>query len=144
MTPERFAHLADAYGADLRHWPAAEQEDARRLLASGETSVHETLRQAAWLDRQLDIHRAATPDPLLVRAVLAAAFTPASSSFWRRHWEWLSSLGIVGVGLAGAAAGMLVVSLSLPLTGTPEVLPSIFDHGDVELFQGLDAEENDQ
>ena len=144
MTPERFAHLADAYGGDLQHWPAADQEDARRLLASGNEGVHAKLRQAAWLDRQLDSHRATAPDPLLVRTVMAAATAADSSSFWRRHWEWLSSLGIVGVGLAGAAAGMLVVSLSLPLTSIPDVLPSIFDHGDVELFQGLDGEESNQ
>ena len=32
MTPERFEHLADAYGGDLRRWPEAEREAARRLL----------------------------------------------------------------------------------------------------------------
>lgn len=35
MTPERFAHLADAYGADLQRWPAQEQGSARALLDSG-------------------------------------------------------------------------------------------------------------
>ena len=25
MTPERFVHLADAYGADLQRWPSAER-----------------------------------------------------------------------------------------------------------------------
>jgi hypothetical protein len=32
MTPERFAALADAYGADLRRWPSREQDAARPCL----------------------------------------------------------------------------------------------------------------
>jgi DNA-directed RNA polymerase specialized sigma24 family protein len=51
---------------------------------------------------------------------------------------------IDGAGLAGIAASMLVASLSLPLTGTPDVLPSIFDHGDADLMLSLDAEESEQ
>lgn len=144
MTPERFAQLADTYGADLKRWPLAEREAARRLSESGDPMAQRALQQAAWLDQQLDSHRAALPDPLLIRNVVASAFISERPSFWSRYAEWLSSLGFVGVGLAGIAAGMLVVSLSLPLSGTQELLPSVFDHGDAEQILGFDTEEADQ
>jgi hypothetical protein len=144
MTPERFAHLADAYGADLKRWPEAEREDARALIAQGDTRVLVALDQASWLDRRLDTHRAAQPEGRLVQKIVASASALERPSFWDRYSEWLSRIGFVGVGLAGIAAGMLVASLSLPLTGTPDVLPSIFDHGDADLMLSLDTEESEQ
>jgi hypothetical protein len=144
MTPERFAQLADTYGADLKRWPQAEREAARRVSESGNPIARSALQRAAWLDRQLDSHRVALPDPRLTRDVVASAFLTARPSFWSRYGEWLSSLGFVGVGLAGIATGMLVVSLSLPLSGSPDLLPSVFDHAEAEQILGLDAEEVDQ
>jgi hypothetical protein len=144
MTPERFAHLADAYGADLKHWPEAEREDARTLIASGDTRVLVALDQAAWLDQRLDAHQAAQPDVLLIQTIVASAFAVERPSLRARYSNWLPRIGFFGVGLAGIAAGMLVASLSLPLAGTPEVLPSIFDHGDADLMLSLDAEESEQ
>lgn len=144
MTPERFAHLADAYGADLKRWPEAEREDARALIAQGDTRVLVALDQASWLDQRLDTHLAAQPEGRLVQKIVASASALERPSFWDRYSEWLSRIGFVGVGLAGIAAGMLVASLSLPLTGTPDVLPSIFDHGDADLMLSLDTEEGEQ
>ncbi|WP_062382297.1 hypothetical protein [Pseudomonas abietaniphila] len=144
MTPERFAQLADAYGANLNHWPEAVREDARRLIATGDSRVSVALDQAAWLDKRLDTHQAAQPDVLLMQKIVASAFAVERRSFWARYSTWLPSMGFVGVGLAGIAAGMLVVSLSLPLTGTPDVLPSVFDHGDADLMLSLDVGENEQ
>jgi hypothetical protein len=144
MTPERFAQLADTYGADLKRWPVAEREDARAILESGDTAARSAYEQAAWLDRQLDSHRAALPDSWLIREVVASAFVTERLSFWHRYADWFSRLGFVGAGLAGIAAGMLVVSLGLPLPSTPDLLPSVFDHADAELMLGLDAEEADQ
>lgn len=144
MTPERFAHLADAYGADLKHWPEAEREEARTLIARGDTRVLVALDQAAWLDQRLDTHHAAQPDALLIQKVVASAFAVDRPSFWATYSGWLARIGFVGAGLAGIAAGMLVASLSLPLTGTPDALPSIFDHGDADLMLSLDAEESEQ
>ncbi|MEY4255816.1 MAG: hypothetical protein RLZZ141_1043, partial [Pseudomonadota bacterium] len=31
MTPERFKHLAQTYGANLKRWPEAEQAEAEQL-----------------------------------------------------------------------------------------------------------------
>ena len=144
MTPERFAHLADAYGADLEHWPEAEREDARTLIARGDTRVLVALDQAAWLDQRLDTYRTAEPDAPLVQRIVASAFSVERPYSRSRLSNWLPRLGFVGAGLAGIAAGMLVASLSLPLTGATEALPSIFDHGDADLMLSLDAEESEQ
>jgi hypothetical protein len=144
MTPERFVHLADAYGADLKHWPAAEREDARALIKRGDPQAINALQQASWLDRRLDNHPVTAPDQLLIREVVASAFTVEKASFWSRYADWLSRLGFIGAGLAGVAAGMLVASLSLPLSSAPDLLPSILDQGDAELILSLDAEESEQ
>lgn len=145
MTPERFIHLADAYGADLAHWPAVEREDARTLLAQRNPQALAALQQAQWLDNRLDTHRAPLADPLLMRQIVASAYaSEPPSSFWRRYADWLSRLGFVGVGLAGIAAGMLVASMSLPLSAAPDWLPSVFDHGEAELMLGIDSEEGEQ
>ncbi len=144
MTPERFIHLADAYGADLKHWPAAERETARLLIERGDVCVLEALQQAAWLDQRLSSHQVAAPDSLMIRQVMASAFVARRPLFWSRYADWLSRIGFVGVGLAGIAAGMLIVSLSLPLSSTPDVLPSVFDHGDADLILGVEPGETEQ
>jgi hypothetical protein len=144
MTPERFVHLADAYGADLKHWPAVEREDARALIKRGDPQAINALQQASWLDLRLDNHPVAAPDQLLIRNVVASAFIVEKASFWSRYADWLSRLGFLGAGLAGVAAGMLVASLSLPLSSAPDLLPSILDQGDAELILSLDAEESEQ
>src|SRR5262249_23203027 len=72
MTPERFATIVDAYGADPERWPNAERASALALLERS----HEggTLRAAAGaLDALLDPAPAAVPDPGLERRVLARA-----------------------------------------------------------------------
>lgn len=143
MTPERFTHLADAYGADLQRWPASERADAQALLAEGRPELLEALDQARWLDGLLDSHQVAAPTPELFRRIVASA-PIAAPSFWGRHPGWLSRLGFVGAGLAGIAAGMLVVSLGLPLPSASETLPSIFEQSDADIVMSINAEESDQ
>ncbi len=143
MTPERFTHLADAYGADLQRWPATERAGAQALLAEGNPELVEALNEARWLDGLLDSHKVLAPTPELIRRIVASAPVPAPS-FWGRHPGWLSRLGFVGAGLAGIAAGMLVVSLSLPLPSASETLPSIFEQSDADIVLSINAEESDQ
>ena len=143
MTPERFTHLADAYGADLQRWPATERAGAQALLAEGNPELVEALNEARWLDGLLDSHKVLAPTPELIRRIVAAA-PVAAPSFWGRHPGWLSRLGFVGAGLAGIAAGMLVVSLSLPLPSASETLPSIFEQCDADIVLSINAEESDQ
>ncbi|NVZ18398.1 hypothetical protein [Pseudomonas costantinii] len=143
MTPERFAHLADAYGASLHRWPIAEQAAAQALLDSGNANAREALHEASWLDTQLDGHQLAFIDPALARQIRQSA--PRRASFWSRYASWLSPAGLVGVGIAGIAAGVLVTSLSVPLPMlSSEVLPSVFDQGDAEVVFTVNAEETEQ
>ncbi|KGE63926.1 MULTISPECIES: hypothetical protein [Pseudomonas] len=143
MTPERFAYLADAYGADLQRWPLAERGAAKALLASGNPSAREALDQAGWLDAQLDSHPLAFTDPALTRQIRESA--PRRRSFWSRYAGLLSPAGLVGVGVAGVVTGMLVASLSVPLPMvSAEVLPSVFDQGDAQVIFTVNAEETEQ
>ncbi|MFW0753910.1 hypothetical protein ACN1C3_04030 [Pseudomonas sp. H11T01] len=144
MTLERFSHLANVYGADLQRWPSTERAAAQVLLAGGDAEVLKVLHQARWLDNILDSHPVAAPTPDLVRRIVASAPLAAPPSFWTRHARWLSRAGFVGAGLAGIAAGMLVVSLDLPLTTSPDALPSIFEQSDADIVLSINAEEIDQ
>ncbi|MGB3123048.1 MAG: hypothetical protein WBB95_04505 [Pseudomonas sp.] len=143
MTPERFAHLASAYGAGLHRWPDAEQASAQALLDSGSVSAREALREAGWLDSQLDAYELAFADPALARQIRQSA--PRRASFWSRYANWLSPAGFVGVGVAGIAAGVLVASLSVPLPSlSSDVLPSVFDQGDADVVFTVNAEDTEQ
>jgi hypothetical protein len=143
MTPERFAHLANAYGADLQRWPSTEQADAQALLARGDANALDALHQARMLDSLLDSHQVAAPNPGLAQQIAASATYTAPTPFWLRYAGWLSPAGFIGAALAGIAAGMLVASLSLPLSA-PETLPSFLDHSDADIVFSMNAEENEQ
>lgn len=143
MKPERFVHLADAYGADLHRWPLAEQAPAQALLNSGSAIAHEALDAASWLDAQLDSDQLAFVDPALARRIRQSA--PRPLSFWSRYARWLSPAGVVGVGIAGVVTGMLVASLSVPLPMlSSDVLPSVFDQGDADVVFSVNTEEGEQ
>ena len=143
MTPERFVHLADAYGADLQRWPLAEQAPGQALLESGSAVAREALDAARWLDAQLDSHQLAFVDPALARQIRQSAPRPAS--FWSRYTSWLSPASVVGVGIAGVVTGILVASMSVPLPMlSSDVLPSVFDQGDAEVVFTVNAEETEQ
>ena len=143
MTPERFAYLADAYGADLQRWPVTEQRAAQALLDGGDPAAREALDEAGWLDAQLDSYQLALTDPALARQIRQSA--PRRRSFWSRYANWLSPAGLVGVGIAGIVSGMLVASMSVPLPMlSSEVLPSVFDQGDAEVVFSVNAEDTEQ
>ncbi|MBY8948660.1 MULTISPECIES: hypothetical protein [unclassified Pseudomonas] len=141
MTPERFAYLADVYGADLHRWPDAERAGAQALLDSGNVHARDAVQQARWLDSRLDGHQPAFADATLVRQIRQSA----PRSFWSRYASWLSPAGLVGAGIAGIVTGMLVASMSVPLPMlSAEVLPSVFDQGDAEVVFTVNAEETEQ
>jgi len=142
MTPHRFTELAEAYGGDLQRWPRAERDAAQVLLASGDSTLNAVLRQASWLDEQLDRHPLPAVSPQLVRQIVADA--RHEQSFWARSLSWLFGAGFIGVGVAGVAAGILVASLTLPLAVEHEALPNVFDSGDGDVVFNLDAAEETQ
>ncbi|SEI16539.1 hypothetical protein [Pseudomonas asplenii] len=143
MTPERFAQLAEIYGADLRRWPAPERAGAELRLKHGDGAALAALDHARALDSLLDGYQLPAPDLALVRQIRLAAGPVRTPSFWQRYAGWLSPAGFVGVGVAGIAAGILVASLSLPLHSA-EVLPSVFDHGDADIVFTVNAEDAEQ
>lgn len=146
MTPERFAELADAYGANLRRWPKAEREAARRLLDVGDGQLLATWQRASWLDGQLDSYQVPVTDTILVRSIVARGPAPNPAAAWSTWGTWLSRIGLLGAGLAGLATGMLLVSLSMPRGPSvdSEVLPSIFDHSGLKVIYGNNSEEIEQ
>ena len=110
MDPERFAALADAYGGTLRRWPQAEQAAAIRFAESAEGRA--ILERAGRLDALLDRHRVEAPRPALHGAIVATAATRLRQGRRRRLW-WLGC-GLAGIGLAGAVAGLGLVTVVTP------------------------------
>jgi hypothetical protein len=147
MTPERFRHLTEAYGAMPEHWPAAEREQAKALLAQRDPVVLAALASARSLDLVLSRHSVAAPESELVRRVVASAPTvsPRQAPSWKRpHW-WLSGAGLVGVGVAGIAAGVLAISLTGSIYNASANPPSLFDQtGESTVFSSATADWSDQ
>ncbi|WP_217575038.1 hypothetical protein [Mesorhizobium sp. GbtcB19] len=110
MDAARFAALADAYGSALHRWPRAEQAAAVRFAETEEG--HAILRRAGRLDALLDRQRVEAPSPTLYGAIVARAATEVRQVRRRRFW-WLG-FGLAGVGLAGAVAGLALVTVVNP------------------------------
>jgi hypothetical protein len=103
MDAERFEVLAQAYGADLRRWPAEAREPARALLAAF-PGLQSVLAEADALDAALDAWRVEAP-PALRDKVLAAAPKPRRRGFGLGLW--LSGAGFAAAATAaGAVAGV--------------------------------------
>jgi hypothetical protein len=110
MDAGRFAALANAYGSALHRWPAAEQ--AAASLFAGTEEGHAILAAAGRLDAILGQSRVVAPSPSLHGAIVARAATEVRQGRRRRFW-WLG-LGLAGVGLAGAVAGLALVTVVNP------------------------------
>ncbi|SAL71435.1 hypothetical protein AWB71_04366 [Caballeronia peredens] len=112
MTPERFRHITEAYGASPERWPAQERDAALALIDSGDARALAALAEARSLDGLLDAHAVPLPRPELARRIADSA-PPMQHArpFWRRPRIWFSGAGFVGAGAAGVAAGALLVSL---------------------------------
>jgi len=111
MDLERFEHLADAYGADLRRWPEAEREVARRLLAA-DPRAGRVLDEADVLDAFLDAAPRPAPSHALRERVIADA---AGAHLGRRRglwgpFAWMSGAGWAAAACAGVAFGMVLTS----------------------------------
>ncbi|RWO74579.1 MAG: hypothetical protein EOS17_01970 [Mesorhizobium sp.] len=114
MDARRFAVLAQAYGGNLRRWPEAERMAGTVFAASGAGKA--ILRQAGTLDALLDSYRVDAPDKALHGSILQAAGRHLVQR--RRQWFWWLGLGLAGIGVAGAVAGLALVTIV-----TPEVQP---------------------
>ncbi|WP_157218115.1 hypothetical protein [Flavisphingomonas formosensis] len=127
MTPERFAELAEAYGAIAR-WPA-DARDAGRTLAEARPHLAALLAEAEALDARLARWRIDAPSAALQGAILAQRGHMAR----RRMRIWWSGLGIA-TALAGATAGSFAAAATLP----PEHVLS----DDATVFGNVPAQED--
>jgi len=114
MDAKRFAALAEAYGGDPRRWPQAERE-AATIFASTEAG-QAISRHAGSLDALLDSYGVPHPGKTLHDTILRTAGRHIVRRRRQRFW-WLG-LGLAGIGLAGAIAGLALVTVV-----TPEVQP---------------------
>ncbi|RUX93468.1 hypothetical protein EN935_34405 [Mesorhizobium sp. M7D.F.Ca.US.004.03.1.1] len=114
MDAKRFAALAAAYGGDLRRWPEAERM-AGNIFAASEAG-EAILKHAGTLDARLDSYRVDAPGKALHGSIQQAAGRHLIQRRRQRFW-WLG-LGLAGIGLAGAVAGLALVTVV-----TPEVQP---------------------
>ena len=98
MTIERLKALAEAYGADLRRWPASERPFAESL-ATADPAARAVLAEAATLDALLDASPRPAPSAAVAARVLAAAprAREARAHLGRIFWS-------LGVGWAAAGA----------------------------------------
>ncbi|SAL15657.1 hypothetical protein AWB74_00468 [Caballeronia arvi] len=114
MTPERFRHITEAYGASPDRWPEHERDAALALVNAGDEEALAALADARALDGLLDAHAIAAPGAELARRIIESAPTRPPRAFWRRPRIWFSGVGFVGAGAAGVAVGALLVSLLAP------------------------------
>ncbi|WP_244730623.1 hypothetical protein [Mesorhizobium sp. 113-3-3] len=114
MDARRFAALTEAYGGDPRRWPQAERE-AAAAFASSETG-QAISRNAGALDALLDSYSIRHPGKALHDTILRTADRYVVRRRRQRFW-WLG-LGLAGIGLAGAIAGLVLVTVV-----TPEIQP---------------------
>ncbi|MGX8010356.1 hypothetical protein ACVDG8_016035 [Mesorhizobium sp. ORM8.1] len=110
LDASRFAALADAYGSALHRWPQAEQAGARVFAETEEGRA--ILAGAGRLDAMLDRHRVEAPGRVLHGAILARATAEVRQG--RRNRLWWLGFGLAGVGLAGAVAGLALVTVVNP------------------------------
>lgn len=112
MTYERFEYLTDAYGGDLRRWPAAERE-AARALRDADPRAAVLLREADGLDALLDTAPRPAPSHVLREQVIASA-AGAGLRTRRRGaigpLAWLSGAGWAAAACAGVVFGVNLTS----------------------------------
>ncbi|WP_175701206.1 hypothetical protein [Burkholderia ambifaria] len=109
MTPERFRTIVAAYGSDARRWPQDERAAAEAWARAHPSDALAALDDAAELDAWLMQDTVAPLAPALVERIVASA--PAPQRARRRGKVWWSGAAFAGVGLAGALAGAVAVSV---------------------------------
>ncbi|MCA8273949.1 hypothetical protein LGN17_15770 [Burkholderia sp. AU30280] len=128
MTPERFRTIVAAYGSDARRWPDGERAAAEAWARAHPGDALAALDDAAELDAWLANDTVAPPAPALVERIVATA--PAPQRARRRGAVWWSGAAFAGVGLAGALAGAVAVSMlmlgSVPPSHEPGYLTTTF------------------
>nr|WP_206955643.1 hypothetical protein [Trinickia acidisoli] len=115
MTPQRFAQIVDAYGADPHRWPEGERAAACAFAQAYPHEAQARLAAAAALDACLSADTVAPAGRSLQRRIVASAGAASTAS--RRpargarpgRW-WLPGAAIAGAGVAGLVAGAMAMS----------------------------------
>ncbi|MEQ8405676.1 MAG: hypothetical protein RKE49_11305 [Oceanicaulis sp.] len=102
MTLTRFKALCEAYGGDLRRWPATERADAEALSAQS-AEARDVLAEAALLDAALSQARSPAPSPELSRRVAESAPGPSGAPSWAAVAA--AAALMVGLGAGWLSAG---------------------------------------
>lgn len=105
MTIERLKALAEAYGADLRRWPASERPFAESLVAT-DPAARAALDEAAALDVLLDASPRPTPSAALAARILAAAPKAREARAHLGRIFWFLGAGWAAAACAGVVAGV--------------------------------------
>lgn len=104
MRIERLQALAEAYGGDLRRWPADQRAFAESLIAA-DPAARALLDEAAALDALLDASPSVAPSADLTARVLRAAPGARAKSRPRRA-VWFLGAGWAAAACAGVVAGV--------------------------------------
>ena len=104
MRIERLQTLAEAYGGDLRRWPADQRAFAESLVAA-DPAARVLLDEAAALDALLDASPSVAPSADLTARVLRAAPGARAKSRPRRA-VWFLGAGWAAAACAGVVAGV--------------------------------------
>lgn len=115
MTPDRFAALVAAHGADPARWPPAERAAALALLDASAEARAVTARE-----RALDAALSAVPPPPAPSAALAAriaALAPDTDlpGLWREIAALFGGWRLAGTALAACVAVGVLLGASLPV-----------------------------
>lgn len=105
MTIERLKALAEAYGADLRRWPASERPFAESLIAT-DPAARAALEEAAALDVLLDASPRPVPSAALAARILAAAPKAREARAHLGRIFWFLGAGWAAAACAGVVAGV--------------------------------------
>ncbi len=104
MRIERLQTLAEAYGGDLRRWPADQRAFAESLIAA-DPAARALLDEGAALDALLDASPSVAPSADLTARVLRAAPGARAKSRPRRA-VWFLGAGWAAAACAGVVAGV--------------------------------------
>jgi len=122
MKVERFQELAEAYGADLRRWPATERAAAETLRLAQPVMSERLLFEAAKTDAVL--HTSSTPQVSMalrdrvIASATAAGLSPQRVQRIARRLAWFSGAGWAAAACAGVVFGL---NLTTQLTADQQV-----------------------
>jgi hypothetical protein len=125
MDIARFSQLAEAYGGDIERWPPEHRDSARALAHHAEGKS--ILAGAASLDRLLNGYGVGEPSSARYGSVLAEGGRYVDRRQWLRFWA--AGLGLAGVGMAGAAAGVIATTAIVSPVAPPSLTMLLDDVG---------------